>query len=625
MSPLLLAGMMRAELAPIRAVARAAGFAPLPGFTVVPDADVSTAPWQASTGVVGPGPEWWGGPDLEAMLDGLPFPAVEPRSRAGRDHLIEHPSLPLLLRDARLGPLWSDGDVRCVLVHRAPWDAVEAAVRAGDPWVLDDLERAWCAWSRTADAMVEVAAELGPRCLVVSHEALVLDPASTVSTVGRFLGVEAPRSSTRSVEGADDPIRLDDQAVARFATWLRPEDVERLRLLDAIAAAPRPQRPERTDAPPFRAGGTVPPRGALQVVLTCGDGDGLWLVESLAALEGAAGGPLEVTVVDAASSDAATERALGALRDRGIEVIRSAMPGAASARAVGLARSRSEAVLHVEADIRVTPAMLDALDPVTRGEADAALGAWRERGLRATVVAASEPQVGSLFPRVRIPDCVVVRRELVEAVGGWDAEAGDWAGAALWLGALGVGARFRRLEAVTFEAIVRTSAAERRGPEGSGVRGRGLARLLELRQALLHQGISADVLAIAALAARFEEALGASERGQAALEAAVAEGLTAIDRLEGEDTEVRQLREELDRALEDLELCLGYARMTGAEAMEARGRAVLFEEAAMRSSGDLSRLRATRSWRWTRPLRVLERLVRAALGPPRAEHPRGHG
>lgn len=356
---------------------------------------------------------------------------------------------------------WANhSDVRFILVYRAVWDAVESAIRLGHgPFCADpsQLRRAWLQYNR---GLLDFAVRRRGRCTVVSAESLAADPASTWAVLAKAVGMS----------GAPDPAVVDPDRmrtrhrthpIAGLTTLLHPECADVLERLDAIADVPRPAAPAdetggsgSSGRPRLLPGGSLPPSTGLQIVIPCRD-DGAFLDEAIASAEHACSEAAELTVVNDGSSDAETTRILDLLRGAGYQVLTTEGVGLAGARNVGCSVSHTLAVLPLDADNRVLPALVASMGLIESGRFDVLHGSWEEFGMRRRVVRPPEASFDTLLPFNNIDACALVRRQLVDDLHGYDAELPyleDWD---LWLRSLAAGARFGRLDDVTFQYLVR--------------------------------------------------------------------------------------------------------------------------------------------------------------------------
>src|SRR5689334_10153423 len=112
----------------------------------------------------------------------------------------------------------------------------------------------------------------------------------------------------------------------------------------------------------------MPRHGDITVVIPCFN-HGRYLLESVDRALGQEGGPPGVIVVDDGSADEETRRALTEL-PAGVELIRQQNAGVAAARNAGFEASRSDLLLMVDADDRLTPDALDVLRPPLEANPD---------------------------------------------------------------------------------------------------------------------------------------------------------------------------------------------------------------------------------------------------------------
>jgi glycosyltransferase involved in cell wall biosynthesis len=164
------------------------------------------------------------------------------------------------------------------------------------------------------------------------------------------------------------------------------------------------------------------------VVIPCFN-DGSTLPEAIDSV--AAQEACELAVVDDGSSDPATLSVLDELRRAGTKVITQANAGPALARMTGVTATAARYVHPLDADDRLAPgalsALADALD--AHPSAAAAWGSYRTFG----TTSCHFPTAPHLDPwRItyldEIPGTTMVRREAIEAVGGWEPGVGyeDW-------------------------------------------------------------------------------------------------------------------------------------------------------------------------------------------------------
>ncbi len=187
------------------------------------------------------------------------------------------------------------------------------------------------------------------------------------------------------------------------------------------------------------------------VVIACFN-YGRYLLEAVASVLEQDGGPARTIVVDDGSTDAETHTALERL-PAGVEVVPQSRGGVCRARNAGLARARTPYVLVLDADDRLTPGALRALRPPL------------ERNRRLGFAYGTMRFFGDWHGELRFPPydpyrllyrhtvglSALVRQEVIEATGGFDAKFEAFEDWELWLNALAHGWRGERVDAVTLE------------------------------------------------------------------------------------------------------------------------------------------------------------------------------
>jgi len=187
------------------------------------------------------------------------------------------------------------------------------------------------------------------------------------------------------------------------------------------------------------------------VVIPCFD-YGRFLAEAVGSALAQEGGPPRVVVVDDGSSDPDTLRAFDELPD-GVRLLRQERAGVAAARNAGAGVAETPLLLMLDADDRLRPRALATL----RGplEADPALGfaygdaeffgAWSGR------LAFPDFDGYRLLYRSIVTATSLVRRELFEAVGGFDVDLPGYEDWDFYLGALERGFGGRRVPEVVLD------------------------------------------------------------------------------------------------------------------------------------------------------------------------------
>lgn len=442
--------------------------------------------WLSRSLPIGEGHRDWGlssggPPDPALLLDAGPtvHRFCTARSRQRQRWVAKDPRASLFLDH------WAEhSDVRFVLVYRAVWDAVDSAIRLGHgPFCADpsQLRRAWVQYNRN---LLDFAARRRDRCTVVSAESLAADPAAVWKMLATGVGMEGTPDPA-----VVDPVRLRTRdrshPIAGLTALLHRDCAEVLAALDAIADLPRPGNPSIAPGASFASGvrrlvpgGSLLSGTGLQVVIPCRD-DGAFLDEAIASVEHACTEPAELTLVDDGSSEPETLRILDLLRGAGYQVLSTEGVGLAGARNVGCAVSRSLAVLPLDADNRIRPALVRGLGLIESDRADVVHGPWEEFGMRNRLVRPPDASFETLLPFNNIDACALVRRELLDSLQGYDARLPyleDWD---LWLRSLVAGARFGRLDEVTFQYLVRPGSLNSTLWEDDAVRAAAVRRILD--------------------------------------------------------------------------------------------------------------------------------------------------
>jgi glycosyltransferase involved in cell wall biosynthesis len=179
---------------------------------------------------------------------------------------------------------------------------------------------------------------------------------------------------------------------------------------------------------------------------------GRFLEEAVASALNQDDGPPRVVVVDDGSTDRQTLEILDGLQ-AAVQVHRQANAGVVAARNAGLALADTPYVLILDADDRLRPRALTALrEPL---DADPGLGfaygITRFFGLWEGEMTMPPYDPYKLLYRHTIGATALMRRELVDAVGGFDPAFHGYEDWEFWLHALHAGWRGRRVEEITLE------------------------------------------------------------------------------------------------------------------------------------------------------------------------------
>jgi glycosyltransferase involved in cell wall biosynthesis len=185
--------------------------------------------------------------------------------------------------------------------------------------------------------------------------------------------------------------------------------------------------------------------GDVTVVIPC-FGYGEFLGEAVESALAQEGGAPHVVVVDDGSTDERTLRAFEELPD-GVRLLRRENAGVAAARNAGAAVAQTDYLLMLDADDRLRPGALATLRVPLAEEPSLgfAYGAWSGR------LAFPDFDPYRLLYRSIVTATSLIRRELFEAVGGFDASLPGYEDWDLYLGVLEAGRRGRRVPEVVLD------------------------------------------------------------------------------------------------------------------------------------------------------------------------------
>jgi glycosyltransferase involved in cell wall biosynthesis len=170
-----------------------------------------------------------------------------------------------------------------------------------------------------------------------------------------------------------------------------------------------------------------------------------------AAVDSALRGPdAEVVVVDDGSTEPRTLEVMRELEREGVPVLHQPNRGPAAARNAGVAATTAPYVLPLDADDELKPGTATALADELDRDPQLALvwGLVELAGRRDPLVPAAQLDAWLLTHLNQVPNCTLLRRNLLEHVGGWRSgiDFEDWD---LWLRCALAGARGRRIDVVT--------------------------------------------------------------------------------------------------------------------------------------------------------------------------------
>ena len=197
--------------------------------------------------------------------------------------------------------------------------------------------------------------------------------------------------------------------------------------------------------------------GKVDVVIPCFN-DGAFLFEAIESLGPDRVAGQGVIIVNDGSTDQRTLDVLEALRARGFRVIDTANSGLSAARNTGWRASTATYVLFLDADNRLVPGFLERAAKVLDRDGIVAVvfGDREEFGLRQGVVEQAPPTLLEELVGNRIDACAVVRRTVLQDIGGYDEAMRDgyedWE---LWLRLMIAGHIFHHVPGVAFQYRVR--------------------------------------------------------------------------------------------------------------------------------------------------------------------------
>jgi glycosyltransferase involved in cell wall biosynthesis len=177
------------------------------------------------------------------------------------------------------------------------------------------------------------------------------------------------------------------------------------------------------------------------VVISCFN-YGAYLRDAIVSAQTQEGGPARVVVVDDGSTDPATQLTLNEVEgDPGVELIRQANAGASAARNTGLQRVSTPYVLVLDADDVLPANALARLRGALQADSGAgyAYGHIEFFGEREGLMRMPPFDPWRLLFRHIVGPTALMRRELVEATGGYDVEFHHYEDWEIWINALSKG------------------------------------------------------------------------------------------------------------------------------------------------------------------------------------------
>lgn len=234
----------------------------------------------------------------------------------------------------------------------------------------------------------------------------------------------------------------------------------------------------------------------VQVVIPCFN-DGAFLLEALESLGPERAQGEGVIIVNDGSTDPLTLDILAHLRGRGFQVIDQANAGLGAARNAGLRAATAPYVLMLDADNRIDPGFLqEATALLDREGAAVAYCDRQEFGERSSLVEQRMPGFPELLVGNKVDACAVLRRSVLDEVGGYDDALRDgyedWE---LWIRLLAEGHGSVHVPGRVFAYRVRSGSLRARldDPE---VRARTIARIVRKHEGLYVHHVAQVVAAL---------------------------------------------------------------------------------------------------------------------------------
>lgn len=346
-------------------------------------------------------------------------------------------------------------EARYVLVYRHPWAVADSMQRLGAAVFLDHPDYAYRIWAYYNRRLLDFFQRTRERSILISSQALVLQPDRLVELVRERLHLEIPTVHLGDlVDGALLQSLDPADPLASLLAATRPECTKLLGELDR--AADLSSAGLWTVSAPRCPTSSTSTR--LSVVVPCFD-QGEYLIEAVASVERSVPEPCELIIVNDGSREPRTLEVLNVLRRAGYEVVDQENSGLAAARNRGIELARGPYVLPLDADNRLRPgfvpgalAILDA-----RPEVGVVYGDRHDFGLRNGTVDVPPFDRDALLSFNFIDACALLRKNLWRDCGGYDAgmPAPGWEDWDLWIGAAERGWQFQHLPGEAFDYRVR--------------------------------------------------------------------------------------------------------------------------------------------------------------------------
>jgi glycosyltransferase involved in cell wall biosynthesis len=343
---------------------------------------------------------------------------------------------------------------RYVLVYRHPWEVADSMQRLGADVFLLRPDYAYRIWAFYNRHLLDFHRRHRERCLLVSTDACVREPARLLDLLATRLGLDGSRLRLDDLVDAElFQSQEEDDPLIPLAAAAHPECAALLAELDRAADlsssglwSAEPPRARSTDAVATR----------LSVIIPCYD-QGEFLLEAVASVERSVPEVCELIVVNDGSREPRTLEVLALLREAGYRVVDQENAGLAAARNCGIELARGPYILPLDADNRLRPgfipAALELLD--ASPEVGVVYGDRFDFGLRNGTVDVPPFDLDGLLPFNYIDACALLRKEVWSACGGYDPAMLIWEDWEFWIGAAERGWQFHHLPGEAFDYRVR--------------------------------------------------------------------------------------------------------------------------------------------------------------------------
>jgi len=349
---------------------------------------------------------------------------------------------------------------------------------------------AWLDYNRR---LVEAVSSHSGQCILIASEALKTNTGDVWEALDSFVGV-AGDIPHHLPEDEKFVHRSDHHAISALYKAVYPDHWTLLQELDQLAAVSREvpsssESPNRKQSARVLASGSLPKGSGIQIIIPCKN-DGDFLVEAIASIEESIVDNVELTIVNDGSTDSETLRVIESLSQLNYEVIHTDGVGLSQARNLAAERSQTCAVLPLDADNRLRPALLNEITKLENNSVDIIHGPWKKFGLNSDVVSPPDMTMDNLVWGNSIDACALIRRELLQQLGGWDAQLPFWEDWDLWLGAVQANARTVKIDEVAIEYLVRPHSLSRKFHEHKELHEHVVAHITQKHLPLLGPTIS---------------------------------------------------------------------------------------------------------------------------------------